>query len=143
MPARLSVCLLGLLEAWLDGQMVSGFEYTKVRGLLAYLAVEAGQPQSRLHLCDMLWPEAPEPAARQNLSQALTKLRQALQDKDAAQPFLLVTLDGIQLNPAAQVEVDVTRFGLLVDAAEAHARTHRAWRLCSPCADRLRQAADL
>src|SRR5512144_1225902 len=143
MSPRLSVGLLGPLDVRLDGEPVSGFEYNKVRALLAYLAVEASQPHSRGHLCAMLWPEAPERAARQNLSQALSRLRQALGESGGAAPFLSATTESIQLNPAAEVEVDVTRFSALVQAAEAHAAEHRGWHVCSPCAERQRRAAAL
>ncbi len=99
MSSRLSLSLLGPLDIRLNGEPVGGFEYNKVRALLAYLAVEAGQPRTRGHLCALLWPEAPERAARQNLSQALTRLRQALRDSSAPIPFLLATTESIQLNP--------------------------------------------
>ncbi len=141
MTPRLSVFTLGRLEAWLDDQPLSAFEYNKVRALLAYLAVEAGQPHTRASLCALLWPDLPENAARQNLSQALTHLRKVLGDKDAGAPFLLTTIQSVQLNPAESCEVDSAQFSALVTEAEAH--VHRGWHLCSPCAQRLRQAIAL
>jgi DNA-binding SARP family transcriptional activator len=99
---RLAVSLFGRFDTWLDDQPLGGFEYNKVRALLAYLAVETGHPQPRGHLCALFWPDLSESAARQNLSQALTRLRQALGDKQAATPFLLTTTESVRLNPAVQ-----------------------------------------
>ena len=140
MTARLSISLLGTLEARLDNQPLSGFEYNKVRALLAYLAVESGQPHSRESLCNLLWPDLAGNAARQNLSQALSQLRKMLGDKDASPPILLATNESVQLHAAAS-EVDVILFSELLAEAEAH--PHRAWRLCSTCAEKLRRAIDL
>jgi predicted ATPase/DNA-binding SARP family transcriptional activator len=143
MSARLSLSLFGPLEVRLDGRPVSGFEYNKVRGLLAYLAMAGRQPQPRAHLCELLWPNAPERAARQSLSQALTRLRHALRDSASAQPLILATTETIQLNPAAGLEVDAARFTDLLQAAESHAGQHRAWKLCTPCNRLLAEAAEL
>src|SRR3712207_5277085 len=108
----LSIALLGPVEVMLDGEQLPGFTYKKVRALLAYLAVEADHPHTRAHLAALLWPDAPERQARQNLSQALTLLRDILGERRAsgADPVLLVTFDTVQLNPAADVTVDVRRF---------------------------------
>ena len=57
--ARLSLFLLGPLHMTLDGQPASGFESSKVRALLIYLAVEADRPHSRSALAGLLWPEQP------------------------------------------------------------------------------------
>ncbi|HLF26398.1 MAG TPA: BTAD domain-containing putative transcriptional regulator [Anaerolineae bacterium] len=141
MTPRLSLSLLGPLEVQLDGEPLGGFEYNKVRALLAYLAVEARQSHTRASLCALLWPDLSESAARQNLSQALTQLRKVLGDKRAATPFLLTTTERVQLNPEAPWDVDVTRFTALAAEAEAHA--HRAWPLCTPCAAKLREVAAL
>src|SRR5688572_22845964 len=140
MAPRLTLSLFGPLDVRLDGELVGGFEYNKVRALLAYLAVEATQPHTRAHLCALLWPHQGEHAARKNLSQALSKLRQALKPSDVVKPFLLTTTESVQLNPAAEVEVDLARFNDLIEAAEAHAPLHRGWHVCTPCANRLRQA---
>jgi tetratricopeptide (TPR) repeat protein len=47
----------------------------KSAALLAYLALEG--PTARSRLAGLLWPEAPEPAARNNLAQAVRRLRVA------------------------------------------------------------------
>jgi predicted ATPase/DNA-binding SARP family transcriptional activator len=140
-PARrLCISLFGRFDAQLDRRTLGGFEYNKVRALLAYLAMERKHPLPRASLCALLWPDLPESAARQNLSQALTRLRQVLGDKQATLPFLLTTTDTVQINPLAHCEVDVLRFSALVADAESHA--HHAWHLCTLCAEKLQTAID-
>ncbi len=131
----LSISLFGRFEARLDGVPLGGFDYNKVRALLAYLAVEQRHPHTRAALCALLWPDLGENAARQNLSQALTRLRQLLGDKQAPVPYLLSTTDSVQLNPAAILEVDVIQFSTRIAAAERH--PHQGWHLCTPCATTL------
>jgi hypothetical protein len=61
-----------------EGTTISRFRGDKVRGLLAYLAVEADRPHARATLAALFWPEQPDALALGNLSQALTRLRAAL-----------------------------------------------------------------
>lgn len=139
--SEISVNLLGPFEARLDGEPLTRFPYAKVRGLLAYLALESQRPQSRATLAALLWPDQPERTARASLSQALTSLRALLGDKPDAPPALLTEADAVQLNPHWTVTVDVAQFLALLRVCDAHA--HHSWRTCSPCAERQRQAAAL
>jgi DNA-binding SARP family transcriptional activator len=50
----------------------------KLCGLLAYLACTAPEPQPRDRLMNLFWGSHFEPQARQNLRQALSRLRRAL-----------------------------------------------------------------
>src|SRR5215207_3954378 len=136
--ARLSLSLLGPLRITLDGQAVSGFAYNKARALLAYLAVEAERPHHRDALVGMLWPELPDTAARTNLRQALANLREAIGDASATPPFLLITRDTIQFNPASDYDLDATAFTTLLAACENHA--HRRLEHCRSCTTHLEQA---
>ena len=81
---RITIRLLGPFEVTIDGAPVTTFEYAKVRALLAYLAVEAARAHPRAELATLLWPDQPERSARGSLSQALTTLRNALDDKGRA-----------------------------------------------------------
>ena len=137
--ALLSISVLGPLQVKLDETPVNGFEYNKVRALLAYLAVEAGQPHPRAELCALLWPDLPEKTARRNLTQALSALRHALGETDDGPHFLLATSETIELS--GEVSGDVARFNALLDESERHA--HRNWRTCRACAERLREAIAL
>jgi predicted ATPase/DNA-binding SARP family transcriptional activator/Tfp pilus assembly protein PilF len=140
---RISVGLLGPFEVKIDGELVTRFEYAKVRALLAYLVMESHRPQTRATLATLLWPDQSDRVARSSLSQALTTLRHALGDKTADRPVLLTAADTVQIDPAGAIEVDVTQFLTLLQTSDAHAPDHRSWRTCMPCADRLRQALAL
>lgn len=135
--------LFGPFRATLDDVPLTQWSYTKVRALLAYLAIEHDRPHARSYLAALLWPDVPERVARQNLSQALATLRTVLgeRDQDASEPFLLVTADTLQLNPNADIQVDVTMFTALLAAAEDH--QHRAWLTCAACHAHLQQAVGL
>ncbi len=60
---KLSLALLGPLQATLDGQPLAGLTSAKARALLVYLAVESDRAHSREALATLLWPEDPEEAA--------------------------------------------------------------------------------
>jgi DNA-binding SARP family transcriptional activator len=110
---RLEIKLLGPFQASLDGDTLSGFDSDKVRALLAYLAVEADQPHRRERLAGLLWPDWPERSARTNLRSALANLRKVIGDHDAQPPFLLITRQTIQFNPASDSWLDVARLRAL------------------------------
>src|SRR5438876_12013888 len=135
---RLSLALLGPTQLTLDGQPVGGFAYHKARALLAYLAVETYRPHQRDALATLLWPEMPDEAARHNLRQTLTNLRTAIGDGSARPPFLLITRDTIQFNPASDYDLDISTFMALLRACESH--SHRHLERCRSCAARVEQA---
>ncbi len=112
--ARLEINLLGSFQVSLDGKPVSGFDSDKVRGLLAYLAVEADQPHRRERLAGLLWPDYPERSARTSLRSALANLRKVTGDQQAQPPFLLITNRTIQFNLASDSQLDVHQFAALV-----------------------------
>jgi WD40 repeat protein/DNA-binding SARP family transcriptional activator len=107
---HLVLSLLGGFQAAIDDHPLTGFESNKVRALLAYLAVEAGHPYRRESLAALLWPEFPETIALANLRVALADLRNQIHDREADLPFLLIDRESIQLNPDADVWVDVWEF---------------------------------
>ncbi len=57
---RLELSFLGSFQVKLGGQPVTGFETDKVRALLAYLAVEYGNPHRREQLAALFWPGWPD-----------------------------------------------------------------------------------
>ncbi|WP_027483228.1 BTAD domain-containing putative transcriptional regulator, partial [Deinococcus pimensis] len=71
----------------------------KLAALLAYLALEGATSRSRL--AGLLWPDSPEPTARNNLSQLLRKLRLL------ARQDLVIGAETLELTP--DVEVDAAR----------------------------------
>ncbi len=107
---HLSLALLGSFQATLDGQLVSGWKSNKIKGLLAYLAAEADQPHPREMLAGLLWPNYSNSSALNNLRDALSALRQAIGDRQAEPPFLLVTRETIQFNLESDHDLDVATF---------------------------------
>ena len=139
--SHLLLSLLGPLQIQLDGQPVVGFESSKARALLVYLAVEAGQPHSRDALIGLLWPEQPESTAHTNLRQALANVRQAIGDRTAEPPFLLVTRETLQFNVHSDYTLDVATFTLGLSTCER--QVHRRADVCRSCAPRMERALDL
>ncbi len=138
---HLTLSLLGPLYMALDGQPVHGFAYAKARALLAYLAVECHREHSREALVGLLWPDLPEEAARSNLRQALSSLRQVIGDGAASPPFLHVTRDSIQFNAASSHSLDVAAFSRHLSACEQH--RHRHGDRCVSCIEHTEQAVAL
>jgi DNA-binding SARP family transcriptional activator/predicted ATPase len=109
--ARLSLHLLGTLQATLGGTPVTDFESDKERALLAFLAEESHQPHRREKLVGLLWPELSETAGRNNLRRVLSNLRRALRDREPPGPPLLLTgHQTVQLNLAGDLWVDTRAF---------------------------------
>jgi len=104
----LRLALLGHFE--LTGQTgLIDLANKKLAGLMAFLSVQAPEPQSREKLMGLLWGSHFEAQARQNLRQALTRLRRALG------PSALITNgETVAIDPDALV-CDVTRFEKLVE----------------------------
>jgi DNA-binding SARP family transcriptional activator/class 3 adenylate cyclase len=121
--SRYCLSLLGRFELSGPGGVVD-LPSKKLAALLAYLACTAPQPQPRERLSALLWGSHFDAQAKQNLRQALFRLRKML-GQDA------IAGDGevVALNPAA-VSSDVGRFEALVregsrDALRAAADLYR------------------
>jgi TolB-like protein/DNA-binding SARP family transcriptional activator len=79
----------------------------KGQALLAYLALNVGQPQSREKLATLLWGDRQEEQARHSLRQAILSLRKALGDDAAA----VLVADGDTLTvDRDRLKVDVWTF---------------------------------
>lgn len=138
---RLLINLLGSFQITLDGEASPGFEYDKVRALLAYLAVESDQPHRREALAGLLWPDQSEIMARNSLRTALSKLRQAIGDPTAEPPFLHISRDTIEFNTESDYQLDVADFSTLLAECDRH--RHRRLDTCIACARRQEAAAAL
>ena len=108
--SQLSLSLLGPFQATLDDHPITGFQSDKVRGLLAYLAVEADRPHRREKLVGLLWPDWPEASALANLRNALALLRKAIGDRETAHPLLEADRETVQLHTSDNCWVDVQAF---------------------------------
>jgi predicted ATPase/DNA-binding SARP family transcriptional activator len=120
MPA-LILSLLGPFQAKLGDRELDRFRTNKVQALLIYLAVEAGAAHRREALMELLWPGLPLKSAQVNLRQTLYQLRRAIpqvaasyRDDGESVPLVLSDRHTAQLNPAADVRLDVARFAQLI-----------------------------
>jgi DNA-binding SARP family transcriptional activator len=136
---RLAISLFGPFRVTLEGNPVTQFEANTARALLAYLVVDAGTPHHRETLAGLLWPEQAEAMALQNLRQALNRLRGAIGDREADPPFLQITREAVQFNPASDYWLDVAAFTDLLNASRQH--RHRQLETCHSCMERLQEAA--
>jgi hypothetical protein len=84
-PAKFRLSLLGRFDlTGPDGPV--DLPSKKLAGLLAYLACSAPVPQPREKLATLLWGSHFEAQARQNLRQALFRLRQTLGQEPSSAP---------------------------------------------------------
>jgi predicted ATPase/DNA-binding SARP family transcriptional activator len=114
----------------------------KAIGLLAYLLIESDHEHSREFLLGLLWPDLPTPAAQNNLRVTWAYLRKALGTSDSdAQPYLTGNWLALRFNPLSDYELDVARFGALIEACRVH--SHADQEDCAECAARLTQALEL
>jgi WD40 repeat protein/DNA-binding SARP family transcriptional activator len=111
---HLTVRSLGPFQVLLDGEPATGFDSDKVRGLLAYLIVEADRPHRREKLAGLLWPDYPDQSARTSLRSALANLRKVIADKNADPNFILVTRQTIQFNTQSDYDLDAQQFSELI-----------------------------
>ncbi len=107
---QLSISLLGTFQITRDGSPVNELDSNKVRGLLAYLAVEADRPHTREALSALLWPDWPQESALNSLRNALAGLRRAIGDREAEPPYLLISRETIQFNRDSDAWLDVAAF---------------------------------
>jgi DNA-binding SARP family transcriptional activator len=106
----LSLAFFGGFAINLDGAPVTDFDSSKVRALLAFLAVESARAHRRESLAALLWPGYPDRSARTNLRNALANLRTAIGDREAEPPFLLITRETLQFNRESDHWLDVEVF---------------------------------
>lgn len=121
---RLCIHLLGATTVTrCDGQMVGGalWSRVKVRALLAYLAIQRGQPVSRERLIEVLWPDLDYQAALHNLNTTVYNLRHSLEPnlKKASQSAFVAYQCGQYFLADAEIHWIDTR------AFEDHIRTAR------------------
>ena len=57
---QLELYFLGTFKAQVNDSQLSDFKYNKVRGMLAYLAIEKNRPHRRETLASLFWPEQAE-----------------------------------------------------------------------------------
>jgi len=84
------------------------------QSLLAYLLLNAGQPQSRQQIAFLFWPASSDQQAKTNLRQLLHHLRQTWPDLEH---YLQITARTIQWNPNSSFTLDTEQFQTLLQRA--------------------------
>jgi DNA-binding SARP family transcriptional activator len=131
---RLVLRLFGPPRIELDGEPVI-LRRRKALALLAYLAV-TGQGHRRDSLVNLLWPDYDHTRGRAALRRTLFALNQALEGG-----WLEVDRSEIGLNPAADLQLDVRRFGDRLAGCKAHG--HAPTEVCPECEVPLSEAVEL
>ncbi|MBN1876435.1 MAG: tetratricopeptide repeat protein [Anaerolineae bacterium] len=136
----LDIRLLGTFQVTLRGKSITNFATDKARALLVYLVVESEQPHRRDALAGLLWPDQPQRKARQSLRQALSHVRQAIEQAEVSE-FLLVTRETVQFDPESDYWADVNVFSAIYEANRYH--HHRSMGMCRVCLQRIEQMVTL
>lgn len=108
---EMTIRLLGAPRVDRGGETVDIARYHKLSGLLAWLALEAGNAVARERIAELLWPERAD-GARVNLRKALSQMRQWVFAGDA-DAWLQTSRDTVMLLPAAAEHVDILAFDRL------------------------------
>lgn len=108
----LQVCLFGRSDIRYRQQILSGFEARKVQDLFFYLLLYRHRSHSREALADLLWGERAAAQSRGYLRKVLWQLQTALNARVGTleNPLLLVEPDWVQINPKADLWLDIAVF---------------------------------
>lgn len=114
------VYLFGKFEVEWAEQILTSLESGKVQELFCYLLLYRDHPHSREALADLLWGDRPNAQVKKCLRQTLWRLQTSLKSQPELRNccLLLVEPDWIQLNPAADLWLDVTEFETAFDAMQ-------------------------
>lgn len=144
--ASLKLELLGKFQAFLGQESLDDFRTKKVQALLIYLAIER-EAQDREYLTELFWPGMPERSARANLRQIIYYLRLIFSELDAPDgqenpaQSLFVNRQSVQLNPEADIVVDIYQFENHLASSRMH--NHFDLLSCPSCHEDLQEAAEL
>lgn len=134
--APLRLTLLGSFAvAWHD-QTLAGFNYDKMRALLAYLSLEHHRDHSREALAALLWESSPSSAWRGNLRRTLSDLRRVLEAPTGLELFE-AGKHSLRFLPAGRI--DALRFR----QGPQRCSETPACQQCPSCIEELEEAAAL
>lgn len=103
----LEVRLLGQFTVNLDGVPIQ-INSRPAQSLLAYLLIHAGRAVRREKLAGLFWPDASDENARNNLRQALWRVRKSLDaNGNPDSPLLLVDDITVAVNASSEYRLDV------------------------------------
>jgi DNA-binding SARP family transcriptional activator len=111
--AKLEVHLFGRFGVRRNGQSLDGLDACKIQELFSYLLLHRKTIHSREMLASLLWEDCTTAQSKKYLRQALWQLQAVLADSDGGPEedrILLVNSDWLQLNPKANLWLDVAVF---------------------------------
>ena len=111
---KLTIRLLGECQFIYDGDVVTGLQTKRLRSLLGYLLLHAGQQLSALQLAFLFWPDSTEKQARTNLRRLFFNLRQTFPQSDE---FLDRGDHSVQWRADSGYTLDVEQFKTNLDEA--------------------------
>lgn len=108
----LRIRLFGRFDVQLHEQNVADLDARKVQELFAYLLLYRERPHPREVLADLLWGDSSTSQSKGYLRKALWQLQTALdcQSELSQNRVLLAESDWVQLNPNADLQLDVAEF---------------------------------
>ena len=115
----LEVALFGHVRLAFDGKP---FEFTaprKTLPILAYLLLHRHAAVSREFLAFLMWPDADEEVARNNLRRNLTLFKQILPPPAPAESWILASNELVRWNPDAPFTLDVAEFDRLCGESQS------------------------
>jgi predicted ATPase/DNA-binding SARP family transcriptional activator len=113
MPPQLSLHFLGPPQLYLNNEPVTA-DRRKAVALLAYLAMNGGK-QTRDSLSALFWPDYDQSKAFANLRHTLWEVQQAI-----GESWILADRETIELDPNADISLDVRQFESLLAQSFAH-----------------------
>lgn len=136
-----SVRLFGKFSLTREHVPVSSLDVHKLQELLSYLLLFRSRPHHREALAGLFWGESDTGQSRKNLRQVLWQLQSCLgcTDCDPGPALLLVDPEWVQVNPQADIWLDIQAF----EAASAEALGTCGKDMRPEQITGLRQAVDL
>ncbi len=104
---KLSIRFLGECQFIYDGEVVTGLQTKRMRSLMGYLLLHAGQQISATQLAFLFWPDSSEKQARTNLRGLFHSLRNAFPQHEE---FLERSDHTVTWRLDGSYELDVNRF---------------------------------
>lgn len=125
--------LFGELNVQLGERVVDRFRTQRTAELLAYLAYHAGHAHQRDELAERFWPESDGAAARNNVSVALSSLRNLLAVPGTPGQMVVVADRQTVALKAELIQTDVAEFQSHRRAAPSTSALERLTRLQAAC----------
>jgi DNA-binding SARP family transcriptional activator len=138
--AVLNIQLFGRLVIKRDDHEVVNIDSSKALELFCYLLLYRDRPHHRERLAGLLWDDCCTAQSKKYLRQTLWQLQTAINTEEPreCQPVVLVDPDWVQINPKADLQLDVA----FVEKVYQHVQGIRGTDLHAESVSMLRNAVD-